>query len=316
MKKFLTILFCTLFFTPSAEAFEEIIALETEIKPSFSSTVLDNEESDDNPVVKIEDSTIYKQEESQLRLKSGIADYNPETASAYPGMFLLNILKDSAKDIKELEVERTDVPSQLLKDKLTFNFEKGPLESLHLWSAYQMDFSTNIPESGDTDSNFNVGLINILFDGKFKGGKENFRVMLDPTHRSSHPAFMQTFFQDLYVESTRIPHHKILIGNSRPGVGIEGAQSPYTLSFINRSQISRNFSNMRKFGVRLKGDYSLADYDLGVYSSSTNFTSFFPGHEFDAWLNLKPLGKTDGKYGKLVTGAGIQSGESTEQAII
>ena len=91
MKKFLTILFCTLFFTPSAEAFEEIIALETETKPSFSSTVLDNEESDDNPVVKIEDSTIYKQEESQLRLKSGIADYNPETASAYPGMFLLNI---------------------------------------------------------------------------------------------------------------------------------------------------------------------------------------------------------------------------------
>lgn len=26
-------------------------------------------------------------------------------------------------------------------------------------------------------------------------------------------------------------------------------------------------------------------------------------------MNIKPLGKTDGKYGKLVTGAGLQSGE-------
>ena len=133
--------------------------------------------------------------------------------------------------------------------------------------------------------------------------------MLDPTHRSSHPNFMQPFFQDLYIESHRIPHHTVLVGNSRPGVGIEGAQSPYTLAFINRSQISRNLANIRKFGVRVRGDYSLADYDVGIYSSSTNFTSFFPGHEFDAWMNIKPLGKTDGRYGKLVTGAGIQSGE-------
>ena len=300
-------------------AFQDIIDLETDTKPSFSETMLDSVESDDNPVSTVDEKTIYKEKESEifvpsqeqnnLQLRSGIVDYNPETASAYPGMFLLNILKDTAKDVYELEVERTDVPSQLLKDKLTFNFKKGPLDSLHFWSAYQMDFSTNIAESDGTDSNFNVGLINILFDGKFKGGKENFRIMLDPTHRSSHPDFMQTFFQDFYVESTRIPHHKILLGNSRPGVGIEGAQSPYTLSFINRSQISRNYSNIRKFGVRVRGDYPLVDYDLGLYSSSTNFSAFFPGHEFDAWLNLKPLGKTDGKFGKLVTGAGIQSGE-------
>ena len=290
-------------------AFQDIIALETDTKPSFSETMLDSVESDDNPVSTVDEKTIYKEKESEifvpsqeqnnLQLRSGIVDYNPETASAYPGMFLLNILKDTAKDVYELEVERTDVPSQLLKDKLTFNFKKGPIDSLHFWSAYQMDFSTNIAESDGTDSNFNVGLINILFDGKFKGGKENFRIMLDPTHRSSHPDFMQTFFQDFYVESTRIPHHKILLGNSRPGVGIEGAQSPYTLSFINRSQISRNYSNIRKFGVRVRGDYPLVDYDLGLYSSSTNFSAFFPGHEFDAWLNLKPLGKTDGKFGKL-----------------
>lgn len=197
----------------------------------------------------------------------------------------------------------------MLKDYLTWKPETGPLESLHIWTAVQKNFSTTIPERGDTDSKFDVNLINVLIDGKFRGGKENFRIMLDPTHRSSHMPFMEPFFQDLYVETTRIPHTSVLVGNSRPGVGIEGAQSPYTLAFINRSQISRNLANIRKFGVRVRGDYSLMDYDVGIYSSSTNFTAFFPGHEFDAWMNIKPLGKTDGKYGKLVTGAGLQSGE-------
>ena len=318
MKKFLILVVFILFALQPAEAFQDVIALETE-PSSFSDTMLDSIESDDNPVSGVDTKTIYKEKESEnnidttpqnnIQLRSGIVDYRPEAAGAHAGAFLLNVLKDTAKDVYELEIERTDVPSQLLKDRLTFDFEKGPLESLHLWSAYQMNFSTNIEQNADTDSTFDVGLINILFDGKFRGGKENFRIMLDPTHRSSHPDFMQTFFQDFYVESTRIPHHKILVGNSRPGVGVEGAQSPYTLSFINRSQISRNLSNMRKFGVRLRGDYSLVDYDLGMYSSSTNFTAFFPGHEFDGWVNLKPLGKTDGKYGKIVTGAGIQSGE-------
>ena len=318
MKKFLILVVFILFALQPAEAFQDVIALETE-PSSFSDTMLDSIESDDNPVSGVDTKTIYKEKESEnnidttpqnnIQLRSGIVDYRPETAGAHAGAFLLNVLKDTAKDVYELEIERTDVPSQLLKDRLTFDFEKGPLESLHLWSAYQMNFSTNIEQNADTDSTFDVGLINILFDGKFRGGKENFRIMLDPTHRSSHPDFMQTFFQDVYVESTRIPHHKILVGNSRPGVGVEGAQSPYTLSFINRSQISRNLSNMRKFGVRLRGDYSLVDYDLGMYSSSTNFTAFFPGHEFDGWVNIKPLGKTDGKYGKIVTGAGIQSGE-------
>lgn len=222
--------------------------------------------------------------------------------------FLHNSISKVVKDVYKIQVEQTDTIRPLLKDYLSFDFEKGPLENLHIWSAYQMNFSETLPESGENLSKFDIGVINVLIDGKFSGGKENFRVMLDPSHRSSHPNFMQTFFQDLYVESSRIPHTKVLLGNSRPGVGIEGAQSPYTLDFINRAQIARNLSNARKFGLRVRGDYSLLDYDTGIYSSCTNFTDFFPGHEFDAWVNIKPLGKTDGKYGKLVTGSGLQSG--------
>jgi len=241
--------------------------------------------------------------------RSEIKDYNPATKFVSPKFHLFETITNASRDVYKLQVEQIETPQPLLKDYLTFRTEKGPMEKLHIWSAYQLNFSETMPERGDSDSKFNVGAIHVLIDGTFNGGKETFRVLLDPTHRSSHPNFMQTFFQDLYVETSRIPHTKILVGNSRPGVGIEGAQSPYTLDYLNRSQIARNLSNMRKFGVRVRGDYSLMDYDTGVYSSCTNFTDFFPGHEFDGWINFKPLGKTNGKYGKLVTGSGLQSGE-------
>lgn len=216
-------------------------------------------------------------------------------------------LSKNAHNVYNLQIENLSVPSCLLKEPLTHTFEKGPLESVHIWNVIQMNMNTSIPEGSDTDSKFNVGLVNTLIDGKFKGGKEDFRIMLDPTHNHKHK-FTQTFIQDLFIESHRIPHHTILIGNSRPGVGIEGAQSPYTLPLVNRSQISRNLANVRKFGIRVRGDYSLIDYDLGGYSADTYFREFFPGVEFDGWVNFKPLGKTDGKWGKIITGGGIVSG--------
>lgn len=217
-------------------------------------------------------------------------------------------LSKNAHNVYNLQIENTNVPSCLLKEPMTKHFEKGPLESVHLWNVIQMNMSTNILETGDTDTLFRVGTINSIIDGQLKGGKEDFRIMFDPTPQHNRP-FFQQFLQDFYVETHRIPHHTVLLGNSRPGVGIEGAQSPYTLPFVNRSQISRNLANVRKFGIRVKGNYLFADYDFGGYSSDTFFSEFFPGAEFNGWVNFKPLAKTNGKYGKLVTGGGIVAGE-------
>ena len=236
-----------------------------------------------------------------------IPDIIENSNSITPHSKIFNGLSHTAHDLYNLKIENTDSPSCLFKEQLTKNFENGPIDSLHTWGVIQSNFDTTIPEDSDTDTKFNVGLINVIFDAKMKGGKDNFRLMLDPTHQHTRP-FMQQLVQDAYYETTRIPHHKILIGNSRPGVGYEGAQSPYTLPFVNRSQISRNLANVRKVGVRVRGDYSLVDYDFGGYSSDTFFSEFMPGVEIDGWVNIKPLGKTDGKYGKLVTGGGIVAG--------
>ena len=307
MKRFILLIVVFLLGVITTVQAEEAVTLKIANDDSFIDNVLASTEIISNPILQVPMEQ-DNEEQFNIQNRSALLDYEPETKQTSK-FFLNNVITQTARDVYNLKIEQNTVPEPLLKDRLTFNFEKGPLDSVHLWSAYQMNFLSVMPERGDSDTTFDFGFINVLIDGKLKGGKENFRIMLDPTHRHNHQNFMQTFFQDLFVETHRIPHHTILIGNSRPGVGVEGAQSPYTLAFLNRSQLSRNLSNARKLGVRLRGDYSLVDYDLGLYSSATNFTDFFPGQEVDAWLNLKPLGKTDGKYGHLTTGAGVQAGE-------
>jgi hypothetical protein len=218
-----------------------------------------------------------------------------------------NALSQTSQNLYKLQIDNIDSPSSLLSEQLTKKFETGPLESFHTWGVFQGNFNTTMQEGEHGKTTFNPALVNILFDGTFKGGKEDFRLMLDPTHQHNHP-FFQQLVQDAYFETKRIPHHTILFGNSRTGTGYEGAQSPYTLPFVNRSQISRNLANIRKVGIRVKGNYSFVDYDFGGYSSDTFFSEFMPGVEFDGWVNLKPLAKTNGKYGKLTTGGGIVSG--------
>lgn len=307
MKKML-ILIILMFFSNFALAEEEEIHLD--FNNNFKKHTINN--TIKNPNTYNEDNAEYDEDEGlfdeMLPIDSGPPTdtfTNPNTVN--PQMRLYNGLFQSATKLYNLQIADTNVPSSLFQEQLTKHFENGPLKSLHTWGVIQSNFGVTIPDKGNSNTNFDVGLVNVLFDGQFRSGKENFRLMLDPTPQNNRP-FLQQFVQDAYITTNRIPHHTLLLGHSRPGVGLEGAQSPYTLPFINRSQISRNFAAIRKTGIRLKGDYSLVDYDLGGYSSDTFFTEFMPGVEFDGWVNIKPLGKTDGKYGKLVTGGGIVAG--------
>ena len=166
----------------------------------------------------------------------------------------------------------------------------------------------NFLENDFENAEYNFDAINVGLDGKLKNDVADFRIMLHNSPTSDRD-FINNLWADVYVATNKIPHHRVWLGNSRPKLGMEGGYSPYALPFIARSQISRNFGTVRRLGARISGDYSLFDYDLGVYSSDTYFQSFFPGTEFIGWLNFKPLGKTDGKYGKLTLGGGVQSGK-------
>jgi len=221
-----------------------------------------------------------------------------------------NYFKDKLTGIYNLEVERTDVPSFLLKDLTTVEIKDGPIESLHFWGGYIGNLNMNFGQ--DEYLKYKNNTIQMGFDGKFRNNVADFRVLFDATPITSdvERSFMQNFLADVYVGTNKIPHHRLMIGNMRPRVGMEGGESSYLVPLVARSQVARTFGTARKRGIKLKGDWDLIEYELGGYSSDTYFHSFFPGAEFTGWVNLKPLGKTDGKWGELLIGGGLSTGKN------
>lgn len=214
-------------------------------------------------------------------------------------------LYEKIQNIKVKEISDTSRSSFLLDEILTKEFDNGA--TMHLFGYYRAGAEIDVSDSGNTDYNFSA--IHAGINGKFKGGKNFYeaRLRFDPLDGYT---FLQTLPADIYVANTSIPHHKIILGNTRTPVGFEGGRSDMVMPFVARAQIARNFGNSRKVGLRIKGNYDLVEYDIGGYSSDTYFRSFFPGTEFSGWLTLKPLGKTDGRYGKLKLGGGLSAGRN------
>ena len=209
------------------------------------------------------------------------------------------------------EVTRTDYSNYLLKDILTVDLDKGPVDRIQFYGKYRGNLSFNFMES-DYDADYDVTSIDVGMMGQLNPQyKTDFKLQFKLTPTSER-TFFQNLISDAYIVNSAIPHHQIMIGNSRNQVGVEGGMSTTYVPFILRSQIARTFGNTRAFGARVIGNYSLVDYSLAFNSSDRFFREFFPGAEFTGWVNLKPLGKTDGRYGKLVVGGGLNAGKRHE----
>lgn len=279
MNKFFTVFFIILVFANVSLAEEaiklnvhethKIIDVEDNIESEFS--IFDNFDWDKNDDGKIDEDTLFGK--------------------------ILN------KDI-----ERTDVSTFLLKEELTFRPKKGIVDKVRVFGAYNGALNSEW-NSGDYDTNYDIGFSQIGVLGKFKNANTDFKILVNP-RPSSKRNYMQNFFADAYIVNNSIPHHKILVGYSRNLVGKEGGSSSYILPFATRSQIARNFGSTRALGVRVIGNYSLMDYNLAFNSSDRYFHTPFAGPEFTGWVDFKPLGKTDGKYGKLTIGSGINTGHN------
>ena len=212
--------------------------------------------------------------------------------------------------IYKKKLERTSIPSYLLQDELTFKYKKGPIDKVQFYGAYQGNFN-GLFAGSDYDTTYDLNIFEAGVVGSLKEMDTDFKLQFNfkPTDGQN---FFQGFITDAYIMNESIPHHKIIVGNSRNQVGVDGGASSYTLPFAARSQIARNFGNTRALGVRVVGNYSLADYSLALNSSDRYFHEFFAGPEFTGWLNFKPLGKTDGRYGHLVLGTGLNAGHRDE----
>ncbi len=252
----------------------------------------------------IEDVILLQEEEPNFVKEEIVLEHSEES-------FMEKLLQ-APQIMLNAEVQSVDKGTFLLKDLLYKEFESGPLDSLHTLMGYMGNIDGIFKEGGDTYSKYNPQYYSILFNGEFRGNKEAFRIMLGTSQLPMN--FFHGFFQDVWIESRRIPHHRLFVGNFRTSSGYEGAFIPFFVPFAYRSQVSRHFSNVRKVGANLHGDFKYINYDLGGYSSDTFFQEFFPGAEFSGMFSLKPLADNEEKYGKMLIGGAFSAGERNSVA--
>lgn len=206
------------------------------------------------------------------------------------------------------KITRTDIPSFLLKNELTVDYEKGPIDEAQYYFGYRGSinalFSPYRYSTKYDNLTTEVGMY-----GKFKNPHYDFKLKFRPLPKDG-VNYLDQLVGDAYIVNTQIPNHKIIAGFSRVQTGVEGGTSSFLLPFVNRSQIGRTFGNGRSLSVKVIGNYNYADYSISAGSSGRYITSGFPGAELSSWVNIKPFGSHDGKYGKLTIGGGLNAGHN------
>jgi hypothetical protein len=210
--------------------------------------------------------------------------------------------------IKKAEVDYTDKPYFLMHEQMTFRPKKGIVKDYTLSAGYHGSLA-GVCSGSNYNTKHNIDWTVGRVTGNFKDEHTSFllHTRLVPVEEIG---FWHGLIADAYIANTRIPHHRIVAGYTFTPTGVEGGQSIFTLPFTARSQISRTFGGVRGLGVRTIGTYPLVNYDVMVGSSDRFWHSFFPGAEFTGWVNFTPLGKTDGKWGKLTVGTGVNTGRN------
>lgn len=288
MKKiFLRVLIIGLFLIPLHVKAEESIYLAIQdVEPTFSEKIK-TELTPEDEILKFKNEEKYSEGENFIPEELVV----PKTEKPLEAQVEYDIL-----------FERTP----LLSKYTSMEFENGPIEKFNPFFAYQGQFKFDF-----LNTKYYTKFLNptseLALNGKFRNQPIYFTFILNFMPEEDYNYF-QTMFKDDFITLKYIPHNEIVIGSFRTPIGVEGGTSGYTLPFIARSQISRNFGSVRGVGAKVMGNYSLVEYNLGATSSDRMHTKFFPGAEFNGWVNFKPLGKTDGKYGILKVGGGLNAG--------
>jgi len=217
------------------------------------------------------------------------------------------------------EVSATTLTSTkgLLEDAVKMTFEKGPIESIAPWIDYNGAWTGAYTGEAYTNSTYGINFNDVGINGKFRtnddpasGKKTVFRLMYNVGKAIDGNTYLQSFMADNYIMRYWTKDDQVLLGYARAAVGIEGGESPFTIPFFARSQISRTYGNVRTLGLKAQGSHKLYDYSAGIFSSGRYFKDFTPGPEFTGLFSIKPLGLTDGRYGKLVMGGSLNAGNA------
>ena len=301
--------------TPKAQAFDEIT--EEMFETTHKDEVFLALTSDETPAVENQEENIISEETQKKRLFN--FDFDDDDDGLMDNAdFDFEIFKifDREKVISEdtlfgkivnSDITRTDVTTFLLQDDLTFNYEKGTISRIHAYGAYRGNLNMIWDSNYSTDYDNNLTQVGVF--GSFRNPDYKFKFAANPIPKGGLN-YIDRFVSDAYFVNTSIPNHQLVAGYSRVQTSVEGGASTYVLPFVARSQIARNFSNVKSLSLKAIGNYQYLDYNLSVGSAGRYITSGMPGAEFNGWVNLKPFGNRSKKYGKLVLGGGFNGGHN------
>ena len=188
-----------------------------------------------------------------FKLNSGLSDNDDNNDNVMDNAELdFEIFKifDENKEISEdtlvgkivhSKIRRTDVPSYLLKDDLTFEYENGPIRKIQAFGAYRGSINS-LWHSSEYSTEYENLTTQFGMYGSFRKSGNKFKTVINPIPKDGLN-YIDSLFGDVYYLNTNVPHHQIIAGYSRVQAGIEGGTSTYILPFVMRSQIARNFAN-------------------------------------------------------------------------
>ena len=201
-------------------------------------------------------------------------------------------------------------------------FKYGFGEDFKVNGGIQLRYSGIAQKGADSSSfppNFSIPLSDIRISGKM-APHLNYYTQIIPSSTwggSTSTTTTGGTIGDIYVSTDIIKNHTVFLGQNRIPIGIEGTLSPYALDTIDRSQISRNFSNYRDMGIKIVGNWPLFDYTLGTYNGAgQNYKDYSNDLAIGGWITAKPLYKSP-QYGKLELGGGAyrqNNGNTTNTA--
>lgn len=314
IKVLMIFLICSVI-TPKAIAFDEIAdeLFEQKHKDEIFLT-LANDENNETSLVK-EDEILEKSQKKRL-FNFDFDDDDDGSMDNADFDFEIFKIFDKEKTISEetlfgkivnSDITRTDVMTFLLQDDLTFNYEKGPVSKIHMYGAYRGALNMMWDSNYSTDYDNNTTQFGVY--GSLKNPDYKFKFAANPIPRKGL-SYIDRFVSDAYVVNTSLPNHQFVAGYSRVQTSVEGGASTYVLPFVARSQIARNFSNVKSLSLKAIGNYQYLDYNLSLGSAGRYISSGLPGAEFNGWVNVKPFGNRSKKFGKLVVGGGFNGGHN------
>lgn len=198
-------------------------------------------------------------------------------------------------------------------DKKTWKLDYG--ENFKINGGLQAQYTGAISKKADDNypTNFSLPYSEINFNGKIHN-HVNYAAQLVPSRAFSDTGVLGSngILREVYASTDLIPHHTVYLGQTMVPIGYEGPMNPLSIETVDKSQISRYFTDMADLGVKTQGDWDYISYSLGAYNGNgQNRTDSNRDLALSSWAVVKPFAKHP-ELGKLELGGGYYTGNKND----